>query len=56
MKKEYGKKSMSLGDLTMYLEDLVRMGFVHRQINEDGKLKYKLTELGQKSGLEEQPN
>ena len=52
MKVNY-KRSMSLGDLIMYLEDLFRMGLVSKQQSEDGKLNYKLTELGEKSGLED---
>jgi len=56
MKQTHGKKSMTLGDLTMYLEDLIRMGFVSEHMGEEGKLNYKLTELGIKSGLEDLPN
>ena len=44
------KKSMTLGGLTVYLEDLVQMGFVS-EYNKDGKRYYKLTEMGVKSGL-----
>jgi hypothetical protein len=56
MKKIQHKKSMTLGDLTMYLEDLLRMGFVSESMGDDGKLRYKLTELGIKSGLQELPS
>ena len=45
------KKSMSLEDLSMYLEDLKRMGFVSEYIK-NGQKYYKLTELGIKSGLD----
>ena len=56
MKQTHRKKSMTLGGLTMYLEDLVRMGFVSEQKGKDGKFGYKLTELGIKSGLKDLPN
>ena len=56
MKQTHEKKSMTLGDLTMYLEDLTRMGFVSKNMREDGKLDYNLTELGIKSGLKDLPN
>jgi len=45
------KKSMSLEDLSMYLEDLKRMGFVSEYIK-NGQKYYELTELGIKSGLD----
>jgi len=41
---------MSLEDLSMYIEDLKRMGFVYEHL-ENGKKLYKLTEQGIKSGL-----
>jgi len=47
---------MTLGDLTMYLEDLIRMGFVSEHMGEEGQLYYKLTDLGVKSGLEDFQN
>jgi DNA-binding PadR family transcriptional regulator len=56
MSKTHLKNSITLGDLTMYLKDLVRMGFVFEHVDEDGKLYYKLTELGEKSGLGDLPN
>jgi|CXWL01.1.fsa_nt_gi DNA-binding PadR family transcriptional regulator len=56
MTETHAKKSIALGDLMMYLQDLVRMGFVFEHVGEDGKLYYKLTELGKKSGLEDLPN
>ena len=43
---------MSLENLTLYLEDLLQMGFVSKYIDEKGNKKYKLTKLGEKSGLE----
>ncbi len=52
MKKTYEKKSMNLGNLTMYLEDLVKMGFASEHIDAQGKQQFQLTELGKKSGLE----
>ena len=42
---------MSIEDLTMYLEDLKRMGFVSEYIKNDQKY-FELTELGIKSGLD----
>ena len=51
--KETKRKSIQLGDLTMYLEDLLKMGFVYECKNEKGKTIYKLTELGRMSGLKE---
>jgi len=48
---ERHKKSMTLGDLTVYLEDLARMGFVSEHMDEDGRLRHRLTELGIKMGL-----
>ena len=47
---------MSLDTLTMYLDDLIRMGFVSKQEGKDGKPYYKLTELGLKSGLRDFSN
>ena len=44
------KKSMSLEDLSMYLEDLKKMGFVSEYLK-DGKKYFQLTEMGKKSGL-----
>lgn len=44
------KKSMSLEDLSMYIEDLKRMGFVSEYFK-NGQKYYQLTDLGQKSGL-----
>ena len=46
------KKSMTLGGLTVYLENLVKMGLVS-ECNKDGKMYYKLTEMGVKSGLKD---
>jgi len=37
------KKQLTLGDLTVYLEDLLRLGFIEESITEDGKLGYKIT-------------
>jgi predicted transcriptional regulator len=48
------KKSMTLGGLTVYLEDLVQMGFVCEYCK-DEKVYYKLTEMGVKSGLRDLP-
>jgi len=50
--KQAQKKSMTLGGLTVYLRDLVQMGFVC-EYNKDGKVYYKLTEMGVKSGLKD---
>ncbi len=50
--KQAQKKSMTLGGLTVYLKDLVQMGFVC-EYNKDGKVYYKLTEIGVKSGLKD---
>jgi len=47
---------MSLGDLTIYLEDLIRMGFVTEHVGKDGQLYYRLTELGKKTGMESLSN
>jgi len=44
------KKSMFLEDLSMYIEDLKRMGLIYEHI-ENGKKFYKLTDQGIKSGL-----
>jgi len=44
------KRPMSLEDVSMYIEDLKRMGFVYEHL-ENGKKLYKLTEQGKKSGL-----
>ena len=52
--KQAPKKSMTLGGLTVYLEDLVQMGFVYEHCK-DGKVYYKLTEMGVKSGLKDLP-
>ena len=52
--KQAHKKSMTLGGLTVYLKDLVQMGFVC-EYNKDGKVYYKLTEIGVKSGLKDLP-
>ena len=52
--KQAQKKSMTLGGLTVYLRDLVQMGFVC-EYNKDGKVYYKLTEIGVKSGLKDLP-
>lgn len=48
------KKSMTLDDLSMYIKDLHRMGFVTEHV-EDDKIHYKLTDLGIKSGLQDLP-
>jgi len=45
------KKSMSLDDLSMYIDDLKRMGFVSEYVK-NGQKYYELTELGIKSGLD----
>jgi len=37
------KKQLTLGDLTVYLEDLLRLGFIEESITEDGQLGYKIT-------------
>jgi hypothetical protein len=49
--KETRKKSMTLEDLTAYIEDLIRMGFVLKYINHEGTPCYKLTKLGEKAGI-----
>jgi hypothetical protein len=49
--KEITKKSMTLEDLTAYIEDLTRMGFVSKYINHEGTPCYKLTKLGEKAGI-----
>ena len=51
--KESKRKSIQLGDLTMYFEDLLKMGFVSEDKNEKGEVIYKLTELGKMLGLKE---
>ena len=53
--KETKRKSIQLGDLAMYLEDLLKMGFVSEDKNEKGEITYKLTELGRMSGLKDIP-
>jgi predicted transcriptional regulator len=45
------KNSMTLGILSRYLGDLIKMGFVSEHTDSDGNKYYKLTELGEKSGL-----
>ena len=52
MKKISEKKTMTIGRLTVYLGDLIKMGLVSEQTDDKGKQHYKLTELGEKSGLE----
>ena len=52
--RQVQKKSMTLGGLTVYLEDLIQMGFV-TEYSKDEKLHYKLTEIGVKSGLKDFP-
>ena len=47
---------MELQDLKMYLEDLLRMGFVSKQIDSEGKPHYTLTDLGLQSGMKDLPN
>jgi predicted transcriptional regulator len=49
--KESTKKSMTLEELTAYLEDLIRMGFVSEYTNQQGTPCYKLTKLGEKAGI-----
>ena len=56
MKQTHRKKSINLETLTMYLEDLIRMGFVTAHMGKDGVLDYKLTDIGIKSGLTSLPN
>jgi len=56
MKETHREKPMSLGDLTIYLEDLIRMGFVTEHVGKDGQLYYRLTELGKKTGMESLSN
>lgn len=45
---------MTIEGLATYLEDLVQMGFVS-EFSKNGKLYYKLTEMGAKSGLKNRP-
>jgi predicted transcriptional regulator len=52
--KQSQKESMTLGGLAVYLENLIKMGFVS-EYNKDGKVYYKLTEMGVKSGLKDLP-
>lgn len=47
------KKSMNLENLAAYVEDLLKMGFVSQYVDEKGNQKYKLTKLGEKSGLKD---
>ena len=47
MKKLRSKRSMTLGYLTVYLKDLIKMGFVSEHIDDKGNQIYKLTELGE---------
>ena len=56
MKKLRSKKSMTLGYLTVYLKDFIKMGFVSEHIDDKGNQIYKLTELGEKSGLKDLSN
>ena len=42
---------MEVGSLSMYLIDLIKMGFVSEHIEGDGTKFYNLTEMGKKSGL-----
>ena len=44
------ENKMSIDDLSMYIDDLVRMGFVSENYK-DGKKFFKLTSLGKRSGL-----
>ena len=52
--KQAQKQSMTLGGLTVYLEDLIQMGLVSK-FSKNGKYHYKLTEMGIKSGLKDLP-
>ena len=54
--KQTKRESIRLGDLTMYIDDLLKMGFISQQKDEDGKNFYKLTDLGIKSGLKDIQN
>ena len=48
------KNSITIEGLSAYLKDLVQMGFVS-EFSKNGKLYYKLTEIGLKSGLKDLP-
>jgi len=56
MKKTITEKSMTIENLKRYLNDLIKMGLVSEHIDESGNQNYKITKLGEKSGLEELPN
>jgi predicted transcriptional regulator len=48
------KRTMTLDGLTIYLEDLIKMGFVSKNYK-NKKAHYKLTQLGIRSGLKDLP-
>jgi predicted transcriptional regulator len=51
---ETQKRPMTLDGLTVYLEDLMKMGFVSKYYK-NKKVYYKLTDLGLRSGLKDLP-
>jgi hypothetical protein len=50
------KKSMSIGNLSIYRNDLIKMGFISEHVDDIGTQYYKLTKLGVKSGLKDFSN
>ena len=46
-------ESLTMGELTVCLEDLIRMGLMKESINEKGEQVYSLTELGMSYRMEE---
>jgi predicted transcriptional regulator len=50
------KKSMTIENLSVYHDDLIKMGFVSKHIDDNGTQYYKLTKLGEKSGLKDFSN
>ena len=56
MKTKKEEKAISLENLGIYRNDLIKMGFVSEHVDENGNSYFKLTELGKKSGLKEYSN
>jgi predicted transcriptional regulator len=52
--KQTQKRPMTLDGLIVYLEDLMKMGFVSKNYKNE-KAYYKLTDLGIRSGLKDLP-